>query len=207
MLIFQFFLQWSNCFASSSDPLGGVKNLQVIDPTINTLTVRWDPAVGNVRSYKVFYTAEPGGEERMVGPVLFRYGIFIFSHWLEGFAQDLTCQQPRNISLQLHLCYLTSSGLSALLDYVVVMLTEVLTFHWTGGGVSRHHQHHPEELGSQHRLQRGCCSHLSRRGGHTRSREGKDKWVTQRCLAEWVQQKTQLTFLGVCVCIVTGRGK
>ncbi|KAM8725153.1 collagen alpha-1(XII) chain isoform 2-T3 [Acanthopagrus schlegelii] len=48
-----------------TNPLGGVKNLQVIDPTINTLTVRWDPAVGNVRSYKVFYTAEPGGEERM----------------------------------------------------------------------------------------------------------------------------------------------
>nr|XP_046228238.1 collagen alpha-1(XII) chain isoform X2 [Scatophagus argus] len=48
-----------------TNPLGGVKNLQVIDPTINTLTVRWDPAVGNVRSYKVLYTAEPGGEERM----------------------------------------------------------------------------------------------------------------------------------------------
>uniref|UniRef100_A0A671W4Z1 Collagen alpha-1(XII) chain n=1 Tax=Sparus aurata TaxID=8175 RepID=A0A671W4Z1_SPAAU len=48
-----------------TNPLGGVKNLQVIDPTINTLKVRWDPAVGNVRSYKVFYTAEPGGEERM----------------------------------------------------------------------------------------------------------------------------------------------
>uniref|UniRef100_A0A4W6EVE4 Collagen alpha-1(XII) chain n=1 Tax=Lates calcarifer TaxID=8187 RepID=A0A4W6EVE4_LATCA len=48
-----------------SDPMGGVKNLQVIDPTISTLTARWDPAVGNVRSYKVFYTAEPGGEERM----------------------------------------------------------------------------------------------------------------------------------------------
>ncbi|XP_076011110.1 collagen alpha-1(XII) chain isoform X2 [Genypterus blacodes] len=48
-----------------TNPLGGVKNLQVIDPTISTLNVRWDPAVGNVRSYKVFYTAEPGGEERM----------------------------------------------------------------------------------------------------------------------------------------------
>ncbi|XP_055362274.1 collagen alpha-1(XII) chain isoform X3 [Betta splendens] len=46
-------------------PLGGVKNLQVIDPTINSLTVRWDPAVGNVKSYKVFYAAQPGGEERM----------------------------------------------------------------------------------------------------------------------------------------------
>ncbi|XP_069033568.1 collagen alpha-1(XII) chain isoform X2 [Embiotoca jacksoni] len=48
-----------------TNPLGGVKNLQVIDPTISTLTVRWDPAVGNVRSYKVFYTAQPGGEQRM----------------------------------------------------------------------------------------------------------------------------------------------
>ncbi|GAA6231691.1 collagen alpha-1(XII) chain-like isoform X1 [Lates japonicus] len=48
-----------------TNPMGGVKNLQVIDPTISTLTARWDPAVGNVRSYKVFYAAEPGGEERM----------------------------------------------------------------------------------------------------------------------------------------------
>ncbi|XP_027134918.1 collagen alpha-1(XII) chain isoform X7 [Larimichthys crocea] len=48
-----------------TNPLGGVKNLQVIDPTISSLTARWEPAVGNVRSYKVFYTAEPGGEERM----------------------------------------------------------------------------------------------------------------------------------------------
>ncbi|XP_074540734.1 collagen alpha-1(XII) chain isoform X2 [Halichoeres trimaculatus] len=48
-----------------TNPLGGVKNLQVIDPTVNTLTARWDPAVGNVRTYKVFYSAEPGGEERM----------------------------------------------------------------------------------------------------------------------------------------------
>uniref|UniRef100_A0A672FR01 Collagen, type XII, alpha 1b n=1 Tax=Salarias fasciatus TaxID=181472 RepID=A0A672FR01_SALFA len=47
-----------------TNPLGGVKNLQVIDPTFNTLTVRWDPAVGNVRSYKVFYASEPGGEEK-----------------------------------------------------------------------------------------------------------------------------------------------
>ncbi|XP_067097113.1 collagen alpha-1(XII) chain [Osmerus mordax] len=44
-------------------PMGGVKNLQVIDPTISTLNVRWEPAVGNVREYKVFYAAQPGGEE------------------------------------------------------------------------------------------------------------------------------------------------
>ncbi|XP_061561152.1 collagen alpha-1(XII) chain isoform X5 [Phycodurus eques] len=45
-------------------PVGGVKNLQVVDPTINTLTVRWEPAVGNVRSYRVTYSAEPDGEQR-----------------------------------------------------------------------------------------------------------------------------------------------
>ncbi|XP_057679033.1 collagen alpha-1(XII) chain isoform X2 [Corythoichthys intestinalis] len=43
-------------------PVGGVKNLQVVDPTISTLTVRWDPAVGNVRAYRVTYSAEPDGE-------------------------------------------------------------------------------------------------------------------------------------------------
>uniref|UniRef100_A0A8C9ZNQ8 Collagen alpha-1(XII) chain n=1 Tax=Sander lucioperca TaxID=283035 RepID=A0A8C9ZNQ8_SANLU len=48
-----------------TNPLGGVKNLQVIDPTTSSLKVRWDPAVGNVRSYKVFYAAQPGGEEQM----------------------------------------------------------------------------------------------------------------------------------------------
>ncbi|XP_041814167.1 collagen alpha-1(XII) chain [Chelmon rostratus] len=48
-----------------TNPLGGVKNLQVVDPTINTLTARWEPAVGNVRTYKIFYAAQPGGEERM----------------------------------------------------------------------------------------------------------------------------------------------
>eukprot|EP00064_Thunnus_orientalis_P008889 superscaffoldBa00001090_g8912 len=48
-----------------TNPLGGVKNLQVIDPTINTLKVRWDPAVGNVRTYKIYYKAQPDGEEKM----------------------------------------------------------------------------------------------------------------------------------------------
>ncbi|XP_068610238.1 collagen alpha-1(XII) chain [Brachionichthys hirsutus] len=48
-----------------TNPMGGVKNLKVTDPTINTLTVRWDPAVGDVRSYKVFYAGEPAGEQQM----------------------------------------------------------------------------------------------------------------------------------------------
>lgn len=47
--------------------MGGVNNLKVVDPTVNTLTVRWDPAVGNVRSYKVTYSAEGDGEQRTVG--------------------------------------------------------------------------------------------------------------------------------------------
>ncbi|XP_068197852.1 collagen alpha-1(XII) chain isoform X2 [Antennarius striatus] len=51
--------------SGKTNPLGGVKNLRVTDPTTNTLTVRWDPAVGDVRSYKVFYAGEPGGEPQM----------------------------------------------------------------------------------------------------------------------------------------------
>ncbi|XP_061563452.1 collagen alpha-1(XII) chain-like [Cololabis saira] len=48
-----------------TNPLGGVKNLQVTDPTTSSLSVRWEPAVGNVRSYKLFYTAQPGGEPKL----------------------------------------------------------------------------------------------------------------------------------------------
>eukprot|EP00063_Salmo_salar_P085537 XP_014060372.1 PREDICTED: collagen alpha-1(XII) chain isoform X7 [Salmo salar] len=48
-----------------TNPLGGVKNMKVIDPTINSLSVRWDPAVGHVRNYKVFYIAQPDGKEQM----------------------------------------------------------------------------------------------------------------------------------------------
>ncbi|XP_037541159.1 collagen alpha-1(XII) chain [Nematolebias whitei] len=47
-----------------TNPVGGVKNLKVVDPTVSTLTARWDPAVGNVRSYKVLYAAQPGGEQQ-----------------------------------------------------------------------------------------------------------------------------------------------
>ncbi|XP_061901199.1 collagen alpha-1(XII) chain isoform X3 [Entelurus aequoreus] len=47
-----------------TNPFGGVNNLQVIDPTINTLTVRWEPAVGNVRGYKLTYSAEPDGVQQ-----------------------------------------------------------------------------------------------------------------------------------------------
>ncbi|KAM9435215.1 collagen alpha-1(XII) chain isoform 2-T2 [Clarias gariepinus] len=46
-------------------PLGGVRNLQVTDPTASTLNVRWDHADGNPRHYKVFYVTQPGAEEKM----------------------------------------------------------------------------------------------------------------------------------------------
>ncbi|KAM3603497.1 uncharacterized protein V6R79_023588 [Siganus canaliculatus] len=49
-----------------TNPMGGVKNLQVVDPTFSTLTVRWDPAVGNVLSYKVLYSTPDGAEQTEV---------------------------------------------------------------------------------------------------------------------------------------------
>uniref|UniRef100_A0A8C7QMH6 Collagen type XII alpha 1 chain n=1 Tax=Oncorhynchus mykiss TaxID=8022 RepID=A0A8C7QMH6_ONCMY len=46
-------------------PLGGVTNLQVIDPTTSSLKVRWEPAEGNVRQYRLFYVPASGGAEDM----------------------------------------------------------------------------------------------------------------------------------------------
>ncbi|XP_039992554.1 collagen alpha-1(XII) chain isoform X2 [Xiphias gladius] len=47
-------------------PLGGVRNLQVIDPTTSTLNVQWEAAEGIVRQYRVFYVPAAGGDEEMV---------------------------------------------------------------------------------------------------------------------------------------------
>uniref|UniRef100_A0A8C8J3W5 Collagen type XII alpha 1 chain n=1 Tax=Oncorhynchus tshawytscha TaxID=74940 RepID=A0A8C8J3W5_ONCTS len=50
-------------------PLGGVKNLQVTNPTMTTLNVNWDPADGAVRQYKIFFVPVAGGTpEEMVVP-------------------------------------------------------------------------------------------------------------------------------------------
>lgn len=38
----------------------------VTDPTMTSLNVRWDPADGAVRLYKVFYVPTAGGREEMV---------------------------------------------------------------------------------------------------------------------------------------------
>ncbi|KAJ8288713.1 hypothetical protein COCON_G00013720 [Conger conger] len=46
-------------------PLGGVRNLQVTDPTTSTLKVTWEPAEGNVRQYRVLYVPAKGGPEDM----------------------------------------------------------------------------------------------------------------------------------------------
>lgn len=50
----------------STEALGGVKNLQVTDPTTNSLKVRWEPAEGNVRQYRVVYVPASGGAEDTV---------------------------------------------------------------------------------------------------------------------------------------------
>lgn len=50
----------------TSEPLGGVKNLQVTDPTTSTLKVQWEPAEGDVRQYKVNYIPTAGGREETV---------------------------------------------------------------------------------------------------------------------------------------------
>uniref|UniRef100_A0A8C7D6D4 Collagen type XII alpha 1 chain n=1 Tax=Oncorhynchus kisutch TaxID=8019 RepID=A0A8C7D6D4_ONCKI len=46
-------------------PLGGVKNLQVTNPTMTTLNVKWQAAEGKVKEYKVIYVPAAGGAESM----------------------------------------------------------------------------------------------------------------------------------------------
>uniref|UniRef100_A0A669FBK5 Collagen type XII alpha 1 chain n=1 Tax=Oreochromis niloticus TaxID=8128 RepID=A0A669FBK5_ORENI len=46
-------------------PLGGVRNLQVLNPTMTTLNVRWEPAEGRVKEYRVIYAPAAGGDESM----------------------------------------------------------------------------------------------------------------------------------------------
>uniref|UniRef100_A0A8C7T5B9 Collagen type XII alpha 1 chain n=1 Tax=Oncorhynchus mykiss TaxID=8022 RepID=A0A8C7T5B9_ONCMY len=48
-------------------PLGGVRRLQVTDPTTSTLNVQWVAAEGNVRQYKIYYVPTAGGAEEVVG--------------------------------------------------------------------------------------------------------------------------------------------
>lgn len=43
-----------------------MKNLQVTDPTTNSLRVRWDPAEGDVRTYSVYYSPDNGDAEQGV---------------------------------------------------------------------------------------------------------------------------------------------
>ncbi|XP_063040582.1 collagen alpha-1(XII) chain isoform X2 [Engraulis encrasicolus] len=43
--------------------LGGVRNLQVTDPTTTSLKVSWEAAEGNVRQYKIYYVPVAGGVE------------------------------------------------------------------------------------------------------------------------------------------------
>lgn len=49
-----------------SENLSGVKNLQVTEPTTSSLRVRWEPAEGDVRQYRIIYVPAAGGAESMV---------------------------------------------------------------------------------------------------------------------------------------------
>lgn len=55
-----------------------MRNLQVTDPTINTLNVRWEPAEGNVREYIVIYVPETGGKQEVVRNNIFQI-FYIFN--------------------------------------------------------------------------------------------------------------------------------
>uniref|UniRef100_A0A674DDB2 Collagen alpha-1(XII) chain n=1 Tax=Salmo trutta TaxID=8032 RepID=A0A674DDB2_SALTR len=46
-------------------PMGGVRSLQVTDPTTSTLNVQWEAAEGNVRQYKIYYVPTAGGAEEV----------------------------------------------------------------------------------------------------------------------------------------------
>uniref|UniRef100_A0A8C1JRE0 Collagen, type XII, alpha 1b n=1 Tax=Cyprinus carpio TaxID=7962 RepID=A0A8C1JRE0_CYPCA len=56
------------CVYQPCKPLGSVRNLQVTDPTISTLNVRWEPAEGNVREYIIIYIAA-GSQDQEVDQV------------------------------------------------------------------------------------------------------------------------------------------
>jgi len=49
------------------EPLGGVRNLRVTDPTTSTLNVHWEAAEGNVRQHRIYYVPAAGGVEQTVG--------------------------------------------------------------------------------------------------------------------------------------------
>uniref|UniRef100_A0A8C1P762 Collagen alpha-1(XII) chain n=1 Tax=Cyprinus carpio TaxID=7962 RepID=A0A8C1P762_CYPCA len=51
-------------------PLGSVRSLQVTDPTVSTLNVRWEPAEGSVRQYRIYYQTVTGDAEDMVRPMV-----------------------------------------------------------------------------------------------------------------------------------------
>ena len=48
--------------------MGGVRSLQVLNPTMTTLNVRWEPAEGRVKEYRVVYAPAAGGPESTVRP-------------------------------------------------------------------------------------------------------------------------------------------
>lgn len=85
------------------EPLGGVRNLRVTDPTTSTLTVQWEPAEGSVRQYRIFYVPAAGGVEDMVSKTL----TTTFSH--------LQWNNPDMMYAVLYFC--TGAGIRQYLQY------------------------------------------------------------------------------------------
>lgn len=82
------------CDEPLSDALGGVRNLQVLNPTMTTLNVRWEPVEGRVKEYKVIYAPAAGGAESVVrlvwrvavfcsGSEMFLVAPFLYLVWVQ----------------------------------------------------------------------------------------------------------------------------
>lgn len=78
------------------EPLNTVKNLRVYDPTTSTLNVRWEPAEGNVRQYKVFYVPTAGGPEEVVNT----FSSFFLFHSIV--VLYLQCNRNKHIGSNIH---------------------------------------------------------------------------------------------------------
>lgn len=108
------------------EPLGGVRNLRVTDPTTSTLTVQWEPAEGSVRQYRIFYVPAAGGVEDMVSKTL----TTTFSH-LQWNKPDMMCC----ISAQAQVSGSTYSTVLKNLDSDTVYTVSVVPVYAAGEGL------------------------------------------------------------------------
>lgn len=125
----------------SPEPLGGVRNLQVTDPTTSTLNVQWEPAEGVVRKYKIYYIPAAGGLEEMVrcissGLANYQIQFHLYSPLYKKKIIYITYTQPIPQNGQGNNSPKTPWKSRALTWCLVVCV---------GGGLWQHHGHRPEE--------------------------------------------------------------